>query len=106
MTEGFEIVKAVGSPHMKELYDLYHEQRTHGNLIEKLEKNIDEVGLIHIADVPGAHEPGTGEVTYDNVYRKLSQLHYKGVIAMEFYPTGDVVQTLKKAREQVLQAWG
>jgi hydroxypyruvate isomerase len=106
VTEGFEIVKAVGSPHVKVLYDLYHEQRTHGNLIEKLEKNIDEVGLIHIADVPGRHEPGTGEVTYDNVYRKLSQLHYKGVIAMEFYPTGDVVQTLKKAREQVLQAWG
>ena len=38
---------------MKVLYDLYHEQRGQGNLIEKLEKNIDEVGLIHVADVPG-----------------------------------------------------
>ena len=44
---------AVGSPRVKVLYDLYHEQRTKGNLIEKLKKNIDAVGLIHVADVPG-----------------------------------------------------
>ena len=104
MTEGFEIVRAVGSPHVKVLYDFYHEQRTHGDLIEKLEKNFDEVGLVHIADVPGRHEPGTGEVNYINIYRKLKQLKYKGVIAMEFYPTGDVVQTLRHAREEAMQA--
>jgi hydroxypyruvate isomerase len=89
---------------VKVLYDFYHEQRTHGNLIEKLEKNIDEVGLVHIADVPGRHEPGTGEVNYINIYRKLKQLKYKGVIAMEFYPTGDVVQALRHAREEAMQA--
>jgi len=106
VTEGFEIVRAVGSPHVKVLYDLYHEQRGLGNLIEKLEKNIDEVGLIHIADVPGRHEPGTGEVNYGNVYRKLGELHYKGVIAMEFYPSGDVVETLRKAREEAMRGCG
>jgi hydroxypyruvate isomerase len=106
VTEGFEIVRAVGSPHVKVLYDLYHEQREMGNLIEKLEKNIDEVGLIHIADVPGRHEPGTGEVNYANVYRKLGELHYKGVIAMEFYPSGDVVETLRKAREEAMRGCG
>jgi hydroxypyruvate isomerase len=88
------------------LYDLYHEQRGLGNLIEKLEKNIDEVGLIHIADVPGRHQPGTGEVNYENVYRKLGALHYRGVIAMEFYPSGDVVETLRKAREEAMRACG
>jgi hydroxypyruvate isomerase len=105
VTEAFEIVRAVGSPKVKVLYDLYHEQRGMGNLIEKLEKNIDEVGLIHVADVPGRHEPGTGEIDYGNVYKKLAQLHYRGVIAMEFYPTGDVVETLRRAREEVLRAW-
>jgi hydroxypyruvate isomerase len=100
--EAFEIVRAVGSPKVKVLYDLYHEQRGMGNLIEKLEKNIDEVGLIHVADVPGRHEPGTGEIHYGNVYKKLAELHYKGVIAMEFYPTGDVVKTLRKAREEAM----
>ena len=103
VTEAFEIVRAVGSPKVKVLYDLYHEQRGQGNLIEKLEKNIDEVGLIHVADVPGRHEPGTGEVNYINIYRRLAELHYRGVIAMEFYPTGDVVETLRRAREEAIQ---
>jgi hydroxypyruvate isomerase len=102
VAEAFEIVRAVGSPKVKVLYDLYHEQRGMGNLIEKLEKNIDEVGLIHVADVPGRHEPGTGEIHYRNVYKKLAELHYQGVIAMEFYPTGDVVETLRKAREEAM----
>jgi hydroxypyruvate isomerase len=100
VTEAFEIVQAVGSPNIKVLYDVYHEQREFGNLIEKFEKNIGQVGLIHIADVPGRHEPGTGEINYLNIYRKLAQLNYKGVVAMEFYPTGDIVETLRHAREQ------
>jgi hydroxypyruvate isomerase len=104
VAEAFEIVRAVGSPRVKVLYDLYHEQRGMGNLIEKLEKNIDEVGLIHVADVPGRHEPGTGEVNYINIYRRLAELHYRGVIAMEFYPTGDVVETLRRAREEAIQS--
>jgi hydroxypyruvate isomerase len=104
VTEAVEIVRAVGSPRVKVLYDLYHEQRGFGNLIEKLEKNIDEVGLIHVADVPGRHEPGTGEMNYINIYRKLAALHYEGMIAMEFYPTGDVVETLQKAREEAIRA--
>ena len=105
VTEAFDIVRAVGSPRIKVLYDLYHEQRGMGNLIEKLEKNIDEVGLIHVADVPGRHEPGTGEVNYGNVYRALARLKYKGVIAVEFYPTGDVVETLRRAREEAIVNW-
>ena len=64
VSEGFEIVREVASPQVRVLYDFYHEQRAYGNLIEKLEKNIDLVGLVHIADVPGRHEPGTGEIDY------------------------------------------
>ena len=104
VTEAFEIAHAVGSPNIRVLYDIYHEQREFGNLIAKFETNIDQVGLIHIADVPGRHEPGTGEINYGNIYRKLAQLHYKGMIAMEFYPTGDIVETLRRAREQALQS--
>jgi hydroxypyruvate isomerase len=100
----FAIARAVASPRIKVLYDLYHEQRSQGNLIEKLEKNIDAVGLIHIADVPGRHEPGTGEMNYGNIYRRLGELHYNGMIAMEFYPTGDIVETLRRARTEAAQA--
>jgi hydroxypyruvate isomerase len=101
VTEAFEIAKAVGSPNVKVLYDVYHEQREFGNLIEKFDAHIDQVGLIHIADVPGRHEPGTGEINYLNIYRKLGQLGYKGTIAMEFYPPkDDIVETLRRARDQ------
>ena len=105
VTEAFAIVKAVSSPSLRVLYDLYHEQRTHGNLIEKLQQNIALVGLIHVADVPGRHQPGTGELDYANIYRTLAQLHYTGTIAMEFYPTGDIVATLRDAREQLVRSF-
>jgi hydroxypyruvate isomerase len=104
VTEAFDITRSVASPNIKVLYDLYHEQRGFGNLIEKLDNNIAEVGLIHVADVPGRHEPGTGEINYINIYRKLAQLNYKGNIAMEFYPTGDVVKTLQRAREEAMRS--
>jgi hydroxypyruvate isomerase len=99
--EAIEIVRAVNHPQVQFLYDMFHEQIAEGNLIEKLEKNIDVIGLIHVADVPGRHEPGSGEINYDNVYRKLAELNYRRAAAMEFKPRGDAVAALKKAREGV-----
>jgi hydroxypyruvate isomerase len=102
--DGFEIVRAVNRPNVKVLYDFYHEQRGAGNLIEKLERNIDWVGLVHIADVPGRHEPGTGEIDYTNIYRSLGKLHYNRFIAMEYGPTTDPVASLRKSRIEAQQA--
>ena len=99
--EAIEIIRAVNQPQVQFLYDLFHEQIAEGNLIEKLDKHIDVIGLIHIADVPGRHEPGTGEINYANVYKKLAQLKYKHAAAMEFKPLGDAVASLRKAREMV-----
>ena len=104
VAEAFEITRAVGSPRVKVLYDFYHEQRQAGNLIEKLEKNIDQVGLVHIADVPGRHQPGTGEINYSNIYRKLAELHYDRYICMEFMSLGDPVKTLQAARLEAIAA--
>jgi hydroxypyruvate isomerase len=105
VSEGFELVREVGSPNVKVLYDFYHEQRAYGNLLEKLEQNIDWVGLVHIADVPGRREPGTGEIDFANIYRKLAELRYDQFIAMEYYPTGDPVASLRATRAAALQAW-
>ena len=102
--EGMEIVHAVNHPQVQFLYDLFHEQIAEGNLISKLEKNIDIVGLIHVADVPGRHEPGTGEINYANIYRKLAELNYKHVVAMEFKPKGDPVATLRAAKAEAIRA--
>ncbi|HEY2858155.1 MAG TPA: TIM barrel protein [Terracidiphilus sp.] len=99
--EAIEIVRAVNHPQVRFLYDLFHEQIGEGNLIEKLEKHIDVIDLIHVADVPGRHQPGTGEINYANIYRKLVELDYRGMAAMEFKPIGDEVAALRKAREEV-----
>jgi len=104
VSDGFEIASAVDAPNLKVLYDLYHEQRSFGNLIEKLEKNIDRIGLLHVADVPGRNEPGTGEIDYAVIYRKLAQLHYSRWIAMEYYPTKDPVTSLRESRITALQS--
>ena len=102
VVEGFEIIRKVGHPRVRFLYDLFHEQIAEGNLITKLEKNIDLVGLIHVADVPGRHEPGTGEINFANVYTTLARLNYNRYVAMEFEPLGDPVAALRTAREMAL----
>jgi len=106
VAEGFEIVRTVDHPRVKFLYDFYHEQISEGNLIAKLEKNIDYVGLVHVADVPGRHEPGTGEINYSNIFRRLAELKYSGYVAMEFEPKGDPVTSLRAARHLVLLSTG
>ncbi len=102
--EGIEVVRAVNHPQVQFLYDLFHEQIAEGNLIEKLNKNIDVIGLIHVADVPGRHEPGTGEINYSNIYRTLAKLGYKHNVAMEFKPVGEPVAALRAARQMAIQA--
>ena len=101
-SEAIEIVRAVNHPQVQFLYDIYHEQMSFGDLITKLEKHIDVIGLIHIADVPGRHQPGTGEINYTNIYRKLQELNYRHNIAMECYPTGDPIAILGEAKSQAL----
>jgi hydroxypyruvate isomerase len=104
VVDAFAIVRGLGNPRVKVLYDFYHEQRQAGNVIETLTKNVDLVGLVHIADVPGRNRPGTGEMNYRNIYRKLAELNYKGWVTMEFYPLGDAVTELKAARAEALAA--
>ena len=102
--EAIDIVRQVNHPQVQFLYDFFHEEIAEGNLIEKLEKNIDVIGLIHVADVPGRHEPGSGEINYNSIYRKLAQLHYRHVVAMEFRPTGEPVTTLRAAKAAAMNA--
>jgi hydroxypyruvate isomerase len=98
VTEGFEIVRSAGAPNLQFLYDFFHDQIAEGNLLKKLDKNLEVIGVVHVADVPGRHEPGTGEINYSNIFKKLHELNYRGNIAMEFIPTGDTVKSLKAAR--------
>lgn len=97
---GFDILKKVNSPNIKLLYDIYHMQIMEGNIINTIEKNIDLIGHIHIADVPGRMEPGTGEINYINIYNKLVELDYKNFAGFEYQPsvsTKDSLQSIKNA---------
>ena len=96
--EAMEIVRAVNHPQVQFLYDMYHEQMGYGDLIDKLDGNMDVIGLVHVADVPGRHEPGTGEVNYGNIYKRLAGLGYRKNMAMEFYPSREPVATLRVAK--------
>ncbi|HEY8449008.1 MAG TPA: TIM barrel protein [Bacillota bacterium] len=84
---GFAIVDAVGSPNVKFQYDVYHMQLMEGNLITTIREHIDKIGHIQIADVPGRHEPGTGEINYTNVLRAIEDAGYDGYVGLEYRPS-------------------
>jgi hydroxypyruvate isomerase len=83
-----DLVRAVGSPYIKLLYDIYHMQVMEGNIIDTLTRNLDVIGHIHVADVPGRHEPGTGELNYASIFEALRKAGYDGYAGLEFEPTG------------------
>jgi len=100
--EGFNIINEVASPNVRLLYDVYHQQITEGNLISTIERNIEKIGHFHIADVPGRHEPGTGEINYTNILKKIDELGYNGFIGLEYYPLNGSEKSLKYIIEEVL----
>src|SRR6516164_9708609 len=69
--DGAELIDHVGSPNVKLLFDIYHVQIMEGNLIESIRSNIDRIGHFHVGDVPGRHQPGTGEINYRNVFKAI-----------------------------------
>lgn len=81
-----EICRLINSPRLKVLYDVYHMQLNEGSICDTLGKYIDQIGHIHVADVPGRHEPGTGEINYPFVLGHLEALGYKGAIGYELFP--------------------
>lgn len=99
--EAFEIMREVGSPNLKLLYDLYHVQIMEGNLIETLRANVAEIAHIHIGDVPGRHEPGTGEIHHPNVFRAIRDCGFNGFLGMEYVASKDPMQTLREVRRMV-----
>ena len=88
-TEGFRILDAVDSPAVKLLYDVYHQQVTEGNIIDTLCRHLDAIGHVHVADVPGRHEPGTGELHYENILAAIDDAGYDGHVGYEFVPSGE-----------------
>jgi hydroxypyruvate isomerase len=94
--EGLRIVAEVGSRHVRLLYDLYHAQIMEGNLTNTAVGNLASIAHLHIADNPGRHEPGTGEINYRGVLGAIGAAGYDGFVGMEFRPTGDHAEAVKR----------
>jgi hydroxypyruvate isomerase len=97
--EAFQIVEEVGSPNVKVLFDIYHQQISEGNLTANITEHLEMIGYLHVADVPGRHEPGTGEINYANLLQQVSEAGYNGYVGLEYQPSGDSYQSLRAITE-------
>lgn len=85
----FSLLREINHPSIRLLFDIYHQQVTEGNLIHNITQNIDYIGHFHVADTPGRHDPGTGEIHWSNVFKAISQSGYSGFVGFEYDPIGD-----------------
>jgi len=86
---GTQVVKDVNSANVKLLYDIYHMSMMNEDVLAEIEKSLDWIGYVHVADKPGRHQPGTGKIDYEKVNALLEKLHYDGFVGMEFSALGD-----------------
>ncbi|MFE3828256.1 TIM barrel protein [Streptomyces sp. NPDC059092] len=94
------LVAAVDRPGLRMNLDLYHAQIGEGNLVELVRRahGLGLIGEIQVADVPGRHEPGTGEISYPAVARALTDLGYEGTVAMEAWASTDSDLAMERFR--------
>ena len=84
--QAVELIAAAGAPNLKLQFDLYHAQIMEGDLAHSLEALLPLIGHIQIADTPGRHEPGTGEINYAFLFKSLGALGYDGWVGCEYRP--------------------
>jgi len=97
--EGAAIVRAIGSPNLRLLYDVYHMQIMEGSLIATIEENLDVIGHFHSAGVPGRHELMDGELNYRHIVRRIEAAGYTGAFGLEYTPAlADHAESLRATR--------
>ncbi|WP_123041962.1 hydroxypyruvate isomerase family protein [Cohnella candidum] len=87
--EAFGIVREVGSPFVKVLFDVYHQQITEGDLIRRIRANRHLIGHFHAAGHPGRGELDAGEIHYENVLGAIRETGYEGYVGLEYFTDGD-----------------
>ena len=92
--QGAAVVAALGADRVGLQFDLYHCQITEGDVTKKMEKYLPIIAHMQVADVPARNEPGTGEIGWDFVFRRMDELGYAGYVGCEYRPAGDTVAGL------------
>jgi len=86
--EGAEIVQEVDSPAVRLLWDIYHMQIMHGNVLANIEKYLPLIAHFHAAGVPGRHELDNGELNYVQILQRIASWGYQGYCGLEYWPVG------------------
>jgi len=86
-SDGFAIVAAANHPNLKVEYDVYHAQRTEGEIVATIRNNIAAIGHIQVADNPGRNEPGTGELNWPFIFAAIDGAGYDTRIGLEYKPS-------------------
>ncbi|MGJ3354000.1 hydroxypyruvate isomerase [Providencia sp. Je.9.19] len=89
-----ELIKRVNHPNIYFQYDIYHMQRMEGELTETIKQLFNHISHIQLADNPGRHEPGTGEINYTYLFEQLEAMGYQGWIGCEYKPATTTEQGL------------
>ncbi|MSP04281.1 MAG: hydroxypyruvate isomerase family protein [Acetobacteraceae bacterium] len=92
--QGAAVVAALGTDRVGLQFDLYHCQITEGDVTKRMEKYLPIIAHMQIADVPARHEPGTGEMGWEFIFRRMDELGYTGYVGCEYRPAGDTVAGL------------
>ena len=93
--QALQLMDEVGSDNLYLQYDIYHAQRMEGNLAATLQKHLHRIAHIQLADNPGRHEPGTGEIDFAHVLPTLDRLGYTGWVGCEYVPATTTAQGLR-----------
>jgi hydroxypyruvate isomerase len=88
------IIAAVGPEKLGMQFDLYHCQITEGDVVKRVEKHLPLIAHMQVADTPGRHEPGTGEVNWPFVFKTIDALGFRGWIGCEYRPAGETLAGL------------
>ncbi|MCU0969643.1 MAG: hydroxypyruvate isomerase [Rubrivivax sp.] len=84
--QAIALIDEVGSDNLYLQYDIYHAQRTEGELAATMQKQLARIAHVQLADNPGRHEPGTGEINYDFLFDHLDRIGYAGWVGCEYKP--------------------
>ncbi len=92
--QALALIDEVGSANLFLQYDIYHAQRTEGELAATLQRNLARIAHVQVADNPGRNEPGTGEINYDYLFRHLDHIGYAGWVGCEYKPAASTAAGL------------
>lgn len=92
--QGIDLIKAVGSDNFFLQYDIYHMQRMEGELANTIQANLPMIKHMQLADTPGRHEPGTGEINYKFLFEFIDSIGYDGWISCEYHPKTTTLEGL------------